>query len=126
MKKWNLIKNKFFSQIFFKFFKIGKNENENCLGVACRWNYINIIEILLKTKRFLYSHVKEIINNKEINKNVKLLLENYLKKIKNKNICYCFWRMIFLSLLIKRKFNSKMFIEELDYLYLWFFVNKVI
>lgn len=68
------------------------NKTENCLEVAVRWNFKNIVEILLGTNLFGVKEIKEILNKRNINRNIVNILKKYLGSInsKNNNNCKCF------------------------------------
>ena len=44
------------------------NKYENCLDVAVRWNFVNIVEILLETKLFRINMVKDALGKRNLNK----------------------------------------------------------
>lgn len=68
--------------------KIDKNEFESPLQVACRWNYINIVNLLLEKVNFKKEHIKEALNIEGITKTVKIILTKYLSaKYKKKRFC---------------------------------------
>ncbi len=72
--------------------KSDDDELENCIQVAARWNYINIVKLLLDSGKVQEIDIQEILKNKYIKKPViKLLYEHTNKKNKGKKgCCACF------------------------------------
>jgi ankyrin repeat protein len=65
--------------------KVNDIENENCLNVACRWNYKNVVELLLKRVDF----TKDELINAMRSTTSGLIKVSIKKHIKNKKFVRC-------------------------------------
>ena len=68
------------------------NMEDTCLWVACRWNYYEIVKLLLETKKIDEDDIIEQLHKGDCNKNILKLLSEYcpLEKRKGKKGCACF------------------------------------
>lgn len=68
--------------------KVNENEYETCLQVACRWNYLKIVKMLLDKVDYGINDIKEVLNVDGISKNCLLVLKKYINnKFKSKRVC---------------------------------------
>ena len=65
---------------------------DTCLWVACRWNYYDIVRLLLETNQINEEDIIEELNRCDCNKKIMKLLYEYLplEKRRNKKGCACF------------------------------------
>lgn len=68
------------------------NEMEDtCLWVACRWNYYNIVKLLLETKKILIKDIEKALEECPQNKKlISLLYHSLPEENKKKRRCACF------------------------------------
>lgn len=70
--------------------RLDEKEGESPIQVACRWNYINIIKVLLAKVDYKKEHIEEALKMEGITAKVKILLKSYLNtKFKSKKKCFC-------------------------------------
>ncbi len=72
--------------------KSDEDELESCIQVAARWNYTNIVKLLLDSGKVLEIDIKETLKNKYIKKPITHMLNEHINK-KNKikkGGCACF------------------------------------
>jgi hypothetical protein len=67
---------------------ISETEAEDCLGVASRWNFLRIVELLLRKGNYNKKDIS-IALKKTDSQEVKSVLKNYIKNKKSKSLC-CF------------------------------------
>lgn len=67
--------------------KVNDNEYESCLQVACRWNYLKIVKILLDKVAYKKPDIDEALKVDGISKNCVVLIKKYLNKFKRNSIC---------------------------------------
>lgn len=67
--------------------KINENETESCLQVACRWNYLKIVKLLLDKVPYKKEDINEALNVDNLSKNCLVLLKRYLNKFKRNTYC---------------------------------------
>jgi len=65
--------------------KINELESESCLNVACRWNYKNVVEVLLKRVEF----TKEELINAMRSTTSGLIKVEIKKHMRSKNLVRC-------------------------------------
>ena len=72
--------------------KSDENELETCIQVAARWNYVDIVKLLLDSGKVLDLEIKDVLKNKHLKKPVVNLINEHLtKKGKGKKGgCACF------------------------------------
>jgi ankyrin repeat protein len=63
------------------------DEVEDCLGVASRWNYIKVVELLLKKGNYSDKEIFEAVK-KTSSKAVKKILKNYKNKTPISLCCF--------------------------------------
>lgn len=73
-----------------KDFSLKKHEtqNENCLSVSVRWNYIEIVKLLLSKNYFGEKNI-QICLTENTSQNMRKLLMSFCKKVKAKNFSVC-------------------------------------
>jgi hypothetical protein len=67
--------------------KFDGNELESPLGVASRWNFINIVELLLKNVKYEKNHIEQVLIINGLTKKVRKILKMYYKDKFNINKC---------------------------------------
>lgn len=68
--------------------KVEETQNENCLIVSARWNYIEIVKLLLSKNLFCEKDI-QICLTENISQNMRKLLMSYCKEVKVKNFNFC-------------------------------------
>ena len=68
------------------------NMEDTCLWVACRWNYFEIVKLLLETHKIYEEDIIEELNKNDCNKKIMKLLYEYLhnERKNGKKGCACF------------------------------------
>ena len=68
------------------------NENiDSCLGVAVRWGFIDIVQILLESKKIKPEIIREVLEFEDCNKKIKeMLIESLPHEKRKKSGCECF------------------------------------
>ena len=68
------------------------NENiDSCLGVAVRWGFIDIVQILLESKKLKPEIIREVLEFEDCNKKIKeMLIESLPHEKRKKSGCECF------------------------------------
>jgi ankyrin repeat protein len=73
--------------------KTDENDFENCLDVAARWNYVEIVKLLLDKGNFSEGEIRQTLKSKNLTKSVKDLINSHLSsknQSKKKKGCACF------------------------------------
>lgn len=73
--------------------KTDANDYESCLEVAARWNYVDIVKILLEKGHLHEVEIREALKNKHIKKPVKDIINDHINKKAQsgkKKGCSCF------------------------------------
>ena len=68
------------------------NDNDDtCLGVAVRWGYVDIVKILLESKKINIEIIKEVLEFEDCNKKIKeMLIKSLPESKRKKSTCECF------------------------------------
>ena len=66
--------------------------DDNCLAVASRWGYYDIVKLLLECGRIKYKYVVQVYNDSNVKSEIKKLIKFYIPKVskkKHKKRFYC-------------------------------------
>ena len=68
------------------------NDNiDSCLAVAVRWNFVDIVKILLESKKIKAEIIREVLQFEDCNKKIKeMLIKSLSNNKRKKSVCECF------------------------------------
>ena len=68
------------------------NDNiDSCLGVAVRWNFVDIVKILLESKKIKAEIIREVLQFEDCNKKIReMLIKSLSNNKRKKSFCECF------------------------------------
>ena len=64
---------------------------DSCLAVAVRWNFVDIVKILLESKKIKAEIIREVLQFEDCNKKIReMLIKSLSNNKRKKSVCECF------------------------------------